>query len=66
MSKDVEDCTRHRVTMKDGTNFYFIMGKDFIQCTPPFENRPENLKTRVLLDSFCDAVSEAMRRGNND
>ncbi len=61
---DIDDCARHRVVMKDGTRFYFILGKDFIQCTPPFENRPENLKTRMILDSFCDAVTKALGGSN--
>ena len=62
--RNVDTCKRHKVTLRDGSNFYFIMGKDFIQCSPPFENRPENVKTRMLLDDFCDAITKAMGGSN--
>jgi len=59
-----EECKRHKVTLRNGENFYFIMGNDFIQCSPPFENRPENMKTRMLLDDFCDAITKVMGGSN--
>lgn len=55
-----EACGRYKVTLRNGQNFYFTMGENFIQCCPPFENRPENIETRMLLDDFCDAITEAM------
>lgn len=60
-----EECKRHVIKLRNGDNFYFMLGKDFIQCCPPFENRPENLETRMLLDDFCEAVTKAMG-GSND
>jgi hypothetical protein len=59
-----EDCKRHRVELRNGDNFYFMMGENFIQCCPPNENRPENLKTRMLLDDFCDAITKVMGGSN--
>lgn len=60
-----EPCQRHKVKLRNGHNFYFTMGEDFIQCSPPFENRPENLEMRMLLDDFCDKITEIMG-GRND
>jgi len=64
MSGDIEDCKRHKVVLDDGSNFYFMMGEDFIQCCMPFENHPDNKETRKLLNNFCDAITKAMGGSN--
>lgn len=64
MSEDIQDCERHVARLRDGTQFYFMMGKNFITCTVPFENRPENEKTREIMDAFCDAVTQALGGSN--
>ena len=61
---DIKDCKRHSVELRSGDTMYFMMGEDFIQCCPPFENRPENLQTRMILDDFCDAVTKVMGGSN--
>ena len=61
---DIKDCKRHSVELRSGDTMYFMMGDDFIQCCPPFENRPENLQTRMILDDFCDAVTKVMGGSN--
>lgn len=60
----IQDCKRHKAVLRNGSNFYFIMGKDFIQCSPPFENRPENYKIRMILDDFCDAITKSLGGSN--
>ena len=59
-----QDCKRHVLKLRNGDNMYFMMGDDFIQCCPPFENRPENLETRMLLDDFCGKITEIMGGSN--
>ena len=61
---DIKDCKRHSVELRNGDTMYFMMGEDFIQCCPPFENRPENLQTRMILDDFCDAVTKILGGSN--
>jgi len=61
---DIKDCKRHSVELRSGDTMYFMMGDDFIQCCPPFENRPENLQTRMILDDFCDAVTKILGGSN--
>ena len=59
-SIESEDCTRHRVEM-EGFHFYYVLGRDFIQVFPDRENRPENLRERMVLDAFCDSVSLVLK-----
>ena len=62
-STEPEDCRRHRVDM-DGFHFYFILGENFIQVFPDGENRPENLRERMVLDAFCGAATQVMGGSN--
>ena len=46
-------------TVIDGENFYLIVGSNFVHATTPYENRPENHKLRVIVDSLCTEISRA-------
>jgi len=46
-------------TVIEGENFYLIVGQDYVHATTPYENRPENHKLRVLVDTLCLAISRA-------
>ena len=63
-NEDEEDCKRFRIKLRNGTNMYFTLGDNFVQASPPFENRPENMETRMLLDDFCDAITKALGGSN--
>ena len=64
MNKDTQDCKRHVLKLRNGDNMYFMIGENFIQACPPFENREENLDTRMLIDDFCDAITKVMGGSN--
>lgn len=51
-----DDCVRRRVEI-DGKNYYVVVGETFVDITPPRENRPENLKTRVMLETLCREIT---------
>jgi len=51
-----DDCKRRQVTI-DGEHFYLIIGRDFVHATEPHENRPENQKTRQLVDTICEIIT---------
>ena len=59
-----QDCKRFRITLRNGDSMYFTLGTDFVMASPPFENRPENLEMRMLLDDFCNAITTAMGGSN--
>ena len=54
-----ETYTRHRVEV-DGFHFYYVMGDNFIQAFPDGENRPENLRERMVLDAFCGSITRVL------
>jgi len=54
-----EDAVRKRIVI-DGENFYITMGKRFVTATISHENRSENEKTRRVVDSICDAITEIL------
>ena len=55
---DVANCKRIK-TVIDGENFYFVIGENFVHATTPYENRPENHKLRVIVDTICLEISKA-------
>lgn len=56
--QDVKPCTRHKVVI-DGENFYLVVGENFCHATTPYENRPENEKTRRVVDTLCEEITRA-------
>jgi hypothetical protein len=60
-----EDCTRKKVVI-NGENFYLIVGKEFIMCTIPRENDPNQSEVRSIVEQVCNAVSEVMSGGKYD
>lgn len=67
MSDDIpsKDCVRERMKI-EGENYYLIVGDDFVRVTCPYENRPDNIKMRMVIDLICDKISEIMRRRKGD
>lgn len=63
-NQDVEDCKRIRLTVK-GQNCYMIVGKNFIDVTVPYENRPESMELRQIISEICDAASTLLEKINN-
>ena len=55
-----EDCVRKRVVI-DGENFYLVVGKTFVDVTVAHENRPENLKKRLMLQTLCDEITTVLK-----
>ena len=58
-----EDCIRKMIEI-DGENFYIMIGKNFVDTTVPFENRPDRMKLRQMLDSICDCITEGLQEVN--
>jgi hypothetical protein len=56
---DVEECVRKCVEI-NGENYYILVGKTFVSATVPFENRPERMEERRIVESICDAVTSVM------
>jgi hypothetical protein len=54
-----EDVTRRLVTI-DGENYYLIVGDTLVQATVPRENDPLIEKTRLIVESVCNAISEVL------
>lgn len=54
---NVEDCTRTRVVI-DGENYYLVTGDDFITCTVPRENKPENKALHDIVERHCLEITE--------
>jgi len=57
-SPDVARCKRIKAVI-DNENFYFVIGENFVHATCPYENRPENHKLRVIVDTICLEISKA-------
>ena len=58
-----EKCTRKRIEI-EGSNYYLIVGDDFVDVTVPHENRRENIPQRILLDTLCESISAVMAHRN--
>lgn len=54
-----ERCKRIKIVV-DEENFYLIVGSNFVHATTPYENRPENHKLRVIVDTLCTEITRAM------
>lgn len=59
--KEDARCIRKRVEI-NGENYYIIACDDYtIKATTPYENRPENMKERQVVDMVCDTVSSILK-----
>jgi len=56
---------RRRVEI-NGENYYLLLSDNHIDITVPFENRPENVETRVLLNTLCKEISKLMKLRNSE
>ena len=52
-----EKAIRKRIEI-DGENLYLIVWKTGAEATVPHENRPENLKLRIIVDKICSEITE--------
>lgn len=60
-----EDITRELVVI-DGENYYLAVGETLIQATVPRENAPMMEKTRLIVETLCDAISRVLEKRYND
>jgi len=44
----------------DNENFYITITPNSVTATVPFENRPENLKLRQIIDSICETITTTL------
>jgi hypothetical protein len=55
-----ENCIRLRKS--HGNEYLYIFyGDNFVDAVIPFENRPENQNTRMIVDSVCKEATKLMR-----
>ena len=61
MSQDYEEerCIRKRISI-NGENYYLVVGTTFVLATLPFENRPERLKERQIVETLCSEITELL------
>lgn len=57
--EDVEDGHRYKMRI-EGENYYVWFSPSSISITGPHENRPDRLKTRLILEEFCRQMSSIM------
>lgn len=44
-----------------GQNYYIFVGDSHVDVTLPYENRPENIEQRVLVNTLCKEISKLMQ-----
>ena len=54
---------RHRIEIS-GENYYILLTDNHLDLTLPYENRPENIEQRVLLNTLCKEISKLMQMRN--
>lgn len=61
MSQDYEEerCIRKRITIND-ENYYLVVGDTFVMATVPYENRPERMKERQVVESLCTEITSLL------
>ena len=64
MKLDVERCQRHKIQI-NGENFYLVIGKTFVCCTVPDENKAKTLLLRKIVDELCENISGIMEEKEN-
>ena len=56
---EAENCIRKRITIND-ENYYLVVGTDFVMATVPYENRPERMNERRVVETLCDEITTAL------
>lgn len=62
---DVENCKRVKAEI-DGENFYITVGANFAHGTVPHENRPDNAKLRLIVDTICHKITQVQGGEDED
>jgi hypothetical protein len=57
-----DGCKRRRIEI-GGENFYLVVGQNFVVCTVPHENRPENLQVRQIVETICETITDMQGGG---
>jgi len=60
----VDDGKRYRIRI-DGVSYYVVLTDVSISVSYAYENREENVKTRTVLEKFCEKLSTIMQEQNN-
>lgn len=47
-----------------GENYYIFVGDSHVDVTLPYENRPEHIEQRVLVNTLCKEISKLMQLRN--
>lgn len=61
----VEDGKRYRVKI-EGRSYYVLLTETSVTVSYQYENWEEDIKTRTILEKFCAALSNIMRKEHND
>ena len=59
-----EDGKRYRIRI-EGVSYYVIMSDESVSVSYAYENREENIKTRTVLEKFCQELSKIMKENKN-
>ena len=60
----VDDGKRYRIKI-EGVSYYVIITDVSISVSYAYENREENIKTRTILEKFCERISKIMQEEKN-
>ena len=55
-----EDGKRYRIRI-EGVSYYVSMSDESVSVAYAYENREENIKTRTILEKFCQELSTIMK-----
>ena len=55
---------RYRVRI-EGVSYYVFMSDESVSVAYAYENREENIKTRTILEKFCQELSKIMKENKN-
>jgi hypothetical protein len=55
----IDSGIRRRVEI-DGENYYIVVTPNSVTITTPFENRPENIQRRLVIDRLADEITATM------
>jgi hypothetical protein len=55
----IDSGIRRRVEI-DGENYYIVVTHNSVTITTPFENRPENITRRLVIDRLADEITATM------
>lgn len=59
----LDDGKRYRVVI-DSRSYYVIMTPTSVQVAYSYENREEDIKTRTVLEKFCQELSKIMEHAH--